>query len=352
MGRFGGHLGKAGSALVGDPGKMGRYGYSFLRGRLVHTNLQLLYDCNFKCQICDFWKAAYRGRPRLTVDQVRTIASKLDELGPQIVSIGGGEPLLHDDIAGVVRALAQRHFPVMICNGWFVTAENARALFEAGIYEVSISVDYADPEKHDAQRGTPGAYRRAIEALQTLHKARVHPWQRVHMISVVMDDNVGDLESLIRLSRDMGITYLVTLYSDWRGRAESRATRPDISRILLDLKDRYPDFVQLRGYLARFTDAIAHGGVGPCYAGKHLCNVDCQGDVTLCIDRLDDPVGNLLRDDARVIERRLLEKHRSNECRRCWTSCRGSIETLMYGGDRVGNLVDYFRMTRPVSLSS
>jgi len=341
-----------GKYVVGESGKMSRYGYSFLRGKLVHTNLQLLYDCNFKCQICDFWKPAYRGRPRLTVDQVRTIACKLDEIGPQIVSIGGGEPLMHEDITGVIEALADRHFPVMICNGWFMTPEKARALFEAGIYEVSISVDYADPERHDAQRGVPGAHQRAIDALKMLHEARVHPWQRVHMISVVMDDNIEDIEPLIRMSRDMGITYLVTLYSDWRGRAATRATRPDISRVLLDLKDRYPDFVQLRGYLARFTDAVAHGGVGPCYAGKHLCNIDCQGNVTLCIDRLDDPVGNILRDDMRVLEGRLLERYRSNSCKDCWTSCRGSIETLQYGGQRVGNLIDYYRMTRPVLLVS
>jgi MoaA/NifB/PqqE/SkfB family radical SAM enzyme len=125
---------------------------------------------------------------------------------------------------------------------------------------------------------------------------------------------------------------------------------PGLGAELLRLKRAYPGFVQLRGYLSRFDEAV-HGGVGPCHAGRNLCNVDSQGDVTLCIDRLDEPVGNLLVDDMATIERRLLDRHRDNTCTSCWTSCRGCVETLMYGGERLGNVADYFEMTRPLSLA-
>ena len=339
------------SGLLDDAPKKMRYAASFLRRGLVHTNLQLHYRCNFRCQICDFWKEGFDGRPQLSLAQVGVLSEKLAEIGPQIVSIGGGEPLLHDDIVGIVETLARFHFPVMICNGWFVTPERARALFAAGMYEVSVSVDYADPEKHDRQRGVPGAFDRAIRALEILQQSRRHPWQRVHMISVVMDDNLDDVEALIERCREMGITYLVTLYSDGRGRLRRRAARPDLSARLLELKRRHPDFVQLRGYLARFTEAVREGGVGPCYAGKHLCNVDSQGDVALCIDRLETKVGNLLTDDAKTIARRLRAAHEANTCQECWTSCRGAIETLLYGGNPLANLADYHAMTRSVPLS-
>jgi MoaA/NifB/PqqE/SkfB family radical SAM enzyme len=338
------------ASLLADAPKKARYALSFYRRRLVHTNLQLLYQCNFRCQICDFWQPSHRDKPQLGVADVHVIADKLARIGPQIVSIGGGEPLLHDDIVGVVRALGRRHFPVMICNGSLVDRSIARALFQAGIYEVSISVDYADPSKHDAQRGVAGAFDLAIRALETLQSSRVHAWQRVHMISVVMDDNLAEIEPLLRLSRSLGITYLVTLYSDGRGKAERRATDVGVGARLLDLKRRYPEFVQLRGYLGRFSHAVAHQGVGPCHAGRNLCNIDSQGDVSLCIDRINEPVGNMLRDDPLLLARRLREEHRSNDCHACWTSCRGAIETLMYGQDRRANLLDYYQMTRPIAL--
>lgn len=337
-------------ARARDWRKKARYAAAFLRRTLVHTNLQLLYDCNFRCQICDYWKPSRGPRPRLSAAQVSVISDKLARIAPQIVSIGGGEPLLHPEIVEVAEALGRHHFPVMICNGWFVTPELARALWAAGMYEISISVDYADAARHDRQRGTPGAYERALRALRTLHETRVHAEQRVHMISVVMDDNLEDVEPLIRIARDLGITYLLTLYSDERGCKPPRAPGEDVSAHLLALKARYPEFVVLRGYVGNFTRAIHDGGIGPCRAGQNLCNVDSQGDVSLCIDHLDEPVGNLLDEEPRAILQKLREKHRQNTCRSCWTSCRGTIETLMYGRDRVANLRDYFAMAEAVPL--
>ncbi|MBI5529505.1 MAG: radical SAM protein [Deltaproteobacteria bacterium] len=334
-----------------EAAKMARYAASFLRKRLVHVNLQLLYDCPMRCRICDFWTDRYRDEPALTARQVETISENLARIGPQIVSIGGGEPLLHPQIVDVVRALGSRHFPVMICNGWFVTPAIARAVFSAGAYEVSVSVDYADPRRHDSQRGVEGAHRRALDALNILNQARSGPWQRVHMITVVMDDNLEEIEPLIRLCRSMGITYLVTLYSDSRGSKETRAVPRDVSARLVALKRRHPEFVALRGYLGKFSESVGSGGIGPCFAGRNLCNIDNRGNVALCIDRMDEPVGNILADDPLVIEERLLSKHESNTCRACWTSCRGSIETLMYGGGAPANLLDYYRMTRPVAIA-
>jgi MoaA/NifB/PqqE/SkfB family radical SAM enzyme len=331
--------------------KMARYAASFLRKRLVHVNLQLLYDCPMRCRICDFWHDRYRGEPALTAAQVGVISERLSRIGPQIVSIGGGEPLLHPGITSVVRALARNHFPVMICNGWFVTPDLARAVFSAGTYEVSVSVDYANPARHDAQRGVEGAHRKAIEALKTLNAARAHAFQRVHMISVVMDDNLDEIEPLLRLCRSIGVTYLVTLYSDSRGTKESRAVPRDVSERLHALRRTYPEFVALRGYIERFSEAVTDGGIGPCRAGVDLCNIDNRGNVALCIDRMDDAVGNILTDDPVLIEERLRKKHGSNTCRACWTSCRGSIETLMYGGDRAFNMLDYYRMTRPIAIA-
>jgi MoaA/NifB/PqqE/SkfB family radical SAM enzyme len=331
--------------------KKTRYVANFLRKRLVHTNLQILYECNFRCRICDYWKKPYRDRPRLTAAQTRAISAKLNQIGPQVVSIGGGEPLLHPELVGIVKALSRYHFPVMICNGWYVTPNSARALFQAGMHEVSISVDYADPERHDQQRGRKGAFDRALRALRVLLENRVHPHQRVHMISVVMDDNLDDVERLLVICERLGVTYLVTLYSDCRGSKEARCARTDVSRHLLALKEKYSSFVALRGYLSGFSRAVHEGGILPCYTGKNLCNIDCQGQVSLCIDRMDDPVGNILAEEMETIRRKLLQAYRNNPCRGCWTSCRGSIETLMYGDQRVLNLWDYHRLTRPVAFT-
>ncbi len=329
-----------------------RFANSFLRDRLVHVNLQILYSCNYRCAICDFWKPSWRQKPALTAAQAEVISDKLNLLGPQIISIGGGEPMLHPELTAIVRMLARHHFPVMITNGSLVTSELARELFAAGMVEISVSVDYADVSKHDAQRGVVGAHAHAIEALRILHASRTDPEQRVNMISVIMEDNLPEVEPLIETCRQLGITYLVTLYSHSRGTKPERLAAAGASEQLLVIKRRQRHFVALRGYLERFTEAAVNNGIGPCYAGRNLCNIDSQGDVGLCIDRLEDPVGNILTDEVFEIERRLLERHRSNKCRDCWTSCRGSIEAVRHGRGRLANLLDYYQMTRPVPLKT
>jgi MoaA/NifB/PqqE/SkfB family radical SAM enzyme len=323
---------------------------SFLRKGMIHLNLQILYECNFRCTICDFWSDRFKALPPLSARQTELLSEKIKPLGPLVISIGGGEPLLHNDLIEITRILSRNNFPMMICNGWYITPENARALFAAGMREVSVSIDYATPEKHDAQRGRKGAFERAVNALRILFENRTHPNQRVHMISVVMDDNLDDIEKLIQLSKEIGITYLITFYSNCRGNKESRISRTDISRRLMDLKRNYPEFIALSGFLERYSGAMAGGGISPCFAGKNLFNIDCVGNVTRCIDHLDESVGNIFKEDIRVLQRRLHEKVGSSTCSSCWTSCRGNIETMMYGKKKIKTFIEYREIVKEVPL--
>lgn len=338
--------------MLNEFGKKFKYVSSFIKKDMVHLNLQLLYKCNFKCEICDFWKdEKFLNAKALSLEDVKIIAEKIKPLGPQIISIGGGEPLMHRDLVEITRVLAKDNFPVMICNGWFINEENSKALFDAGMHEVSISVDYADPQKHDRQRGVEGAWEKAVKSLKILHENRSSPHQRVHMISVVMDDNIEDIEKLILLSKDLGISYLVTLYSTGRGRKEKKKINRDITSHLLDLKKKYKHFVALPGYLENFSTASQNdNGILPCYAGKNLFNIDSQGNVTRCIDTLDSCAGNILKDDLNRIMDNLNEQFKFNRCGGCWTSCRGSVETLMYGNKRLRDFFNSYHMTRSVTL--
>jgi hypothetical protein len=44
-----------------------------------------------------------------------------------------------------------------------------------------------------------------------------------------MDDNLDEIEPLIRLAKQMGITYLVTLYSHARGTKAAKSPKRDVS---------------------------------------------------------------------------------------------------------------------------
>jgi hypothetical protein len=155
--------------------------------------------------------AAGDGEPaqELSLDDIRLIGRKLNRLGTLIISLAGGEPLLRSDLYDIITALnAAGHFPILITNGWYVDETVARDILRAGLQEISVSVDYREPARHDAQRGCPGAWERAVKALELFHKNRPDRRNRVHMISVLMDDNLDDVEPLILLCRELGVTYI------------------------------------------------------------------------------------------------------------------------------------------------
>jgi MoaA/NifB/PqqE/SkfB family radical SAM enzyme len=306
-----------------------RLAIGFLTGRFIHCNLQVTYRCNMRCSICDFWKEHQDPAEELSLDDIRLISRKLGHLGTLIISVAGGEPLIRSDICRVIAVLRDAgHFPIMITNGWFVDESLAREMLGAGLQEVSVSVDYCDPKRHDAMRGLDGAWDGAVSALDVLRRNRPDPRVRVHMISVLMDDNLEEVEPLIKLSRELGVTYMLSLYSSSRGSKEPR--RPDckVTDYLLRLKARYPEFVTLTSYIQDLDTALADGGIGNCQTGRLLLNVDHRGFVARCTETLDQPVGNILTDDVMELRRRLHEVQARQDCAQCWTSCRGFAESM------------------------
>lgn len=306
-----------------------RLAWGFLARRFIHCNLQITYRCNFRCQICDFWKTKHDPEDELSLDDVRLIGSKLGRLGTLIISLAGGEPLVRDDLYDIITILnGAGHFPILITNGWFVNETVAKDILRAGLQEISVSIDYRDPVKHDAQRGREGAWDRAVGALDLLNRSRPDSRNRVHMISVLMDDNLDEIEPLILLSRELGVTYMVNLYSWNRGTKEPRTPEAPVTEHLLGLKRKYPEFVTLTTYIEHLDRAVAEGGIGNCQTGRILLNIDNHGNVARCTETLDEPVGNILSDDIVSIRDRLRKTQREKACAQCWTSCRGFAESM------------------------
>lgn len=323
-----------------------RLALGFLTGRFIHCNLQVTYRCNFQCQICDFWKTPHDPAAELSLDDIRLIGRKLNRLGTLIISLAGGEPLIREDIYDVITALnAANHFPILITNGWFVDETVARDILRAGLQEISVSIDYFDPARHDAQRGRPGAWQQGIRALELFHKNRLDRRNRVHMITVLMDDNLDDVEPLIQLSREIGVTYMVSLYSWNRGTKSPRLPGTSVTERLLELKRKYPEFVTLTSYVEHLDEAIAQGGVGNCRTGRLLMNIDNRGNVARCTERLDEPVGNILTDDIQTIRDRLAHVTDTQTCAECWTSCRGFAEA-MFMRPRLRQYREFFQSVR------
>lgn len=319
----------------------------------VWCTWQVTYRCNFRCGFCHYWKDPMGELPEQSIEQIAEGAGKLAKLGSLLISIAGGEPFLRGDIVEVVKAVARFHFPFVTTNGWFVTPELAGDLFQAGLWGASVSIDYADAAKHDRRRGIKGCFSQAVAALESLSRARKYDWQRVNLLCVLLDDNLDQIEPLIRLAAEHDAYFMIQAYGVRKtGSRRFVNAGHSVGRHLVDLKRRHRNVLSNEVFLGRFDEAL-NGGVPGCRAGRAFFNIDSLGDISICVEERGRPVANLYRHPASEIVRRLRVVSRGNNCAACWYNCRGEVEMLYHPVSVVKSLPTlFFDRGRPSQIPS
>lgn len=289
---------------------------------------QVTYRCDMRCGFCNYWKDPAGKLLEQTVADIAKGSRRLAGLGSLLISLAGGEPMLRDDLPEIVRQVARWHMPFVTTSGSNVTAGKARQLMRAGLLGVSVSLDYADPAQHDRRRGRSGCFDQAVRALDYFSRARIHRWQRVNVMTVLLHDNLSQVEELIRLARAHDAYLMIQPYGQLKtGSDKFHHQGQSASQHLLSLKSRYPNFLSNPVFLSRFDQAL-DGGVPNCKAGRAFFNIDSTGNVSICVETRHRPVGNLYRDHIRDIVRSLRSGSLSNHCQACWYNCRGEVEML------------------------
>lgn len=289
---------------------------------------QVTYRCNFRCRFCHYWRDPAGMEPEPSVARYRTGSKKLASYGTLMVSIAGGEPMLRRDLPEIIEAVGEYHFPFVTTNGWFVTPKSAREMMQAGVWGVSVSIDYADPALHDRARGMDGAWQQAWRAVELLAAARVHDFQRVNVIAVLVADNIDHMEPLTQMAAERNAYFMVQPYGFRKTGAKSHAHNDGaVAGKLLALRKRYRNFLSNPYYLERFDRFLA-GGIPGCRAGRAFFNIDAAGNVAKCVESRATPVANIYRNGPGVIHKRLRAAAKANTCTDCWYNCRGEIESL------------------------
>lgn len=127
--------------------------------------LEPLFRCNLRCRGCG--KIAYPEEilnQRLSVEQCLNSAR---ECGAPVVSIAGGEPLLHPHIALIVRELTRRKRFVYLCTNALVVEKRVAEFNPSPYLTFNIHLD-GFQERHDALVGCEGAFETAVAAIRLL----------------------------------------------------------------------------------------------------------------------------------------------------------------------------------------
>src|SRR3974390_2253849 len=101
--------------------------------------------CNLSCAYCNEYDN--HSKPVPTETMLGRI-NRLGDLGTTIITISGGEPLLHPELDTLIRQIRRRGIIAgMITNGYLLTADRIRGLNRAGLEQLQISIDNVMPDE-------------------------------------------------------------------------------------------------------------------------------------------------------------------------------------------------------------
>jgi len=100
--------------------------------------------CNLACTYCNEFDDFSKPVP---IDEMYRRIDKLGSLGTAVVTISGGEPLMHPELDDVIRRIrANGMIAGLITNGYLLVAERIQRLNRAGLEWLQISIDNVNPD--------------------------------------------------------------------------------------------------------------------------------------------------------------------------------------------------------------
>jgi hopanoid biosynthesis associated radical SAM protein HpnH len=137
-----------------------------LRGRDKYPlllELEPLFACNLKCAGCGkIQHPAETLKRRMPVEQA---IAAVEECGAPMVSIAGGEPLMHPEIGTLVEELVRRKRFVFLCTNALLLPGKLDLFRPSRYLALAVHIDGLR-ERHDASVCRPGVFDAAVAAIR------------------------------------------------------------------------------------------------------------------------------------------------------------------------------------------
>lgn len=110
----------------------------------VMAHLVPIRRCNLSCAYCNEYDDY--SKP-VALDVMKHRVELLGRLGTTVMTISGGEPLLHPELDSIIQHIRrQGALACMITNGYLLTADRIQRLNRAGLDHLQISIDNVMPD--------------------------------------------------------------------------------------------------------------------------------------------------------------------------------------------------------------
>ena len=249
------------------------------------------------------------------------------------LEILGGEPLLREDLAEIIRHAKQAaNVPqvVLYTNGLGADHHRAKELYNAGLDAALVTLISCDEKEHDAFVGVDGAWQKTIAGIEALketgievysftsiHSANIH---RVKEIYAFAKEELGAHAVFYQYIPQTKDDPLVTDKKQWA----------DVKRWILC--ETNPDH-------ARFVRSFCTLAGTACSGGYFVFTVKVDGTVSPCPFIVDIPLGNIRKQSIWQIMRDRFNVERFVEFQSLPEECSGCTHAdICNGGCKAGNV--------------
>ena len=299
---------------------LAKYAYLTVRRRPVLVHFEVTMRCNARCAFCDYWKTS----PAAKSEELKSFADAARYFNPMVITFTGGEPTLRKDLEDIVHGVAgavHLKYITLITHGGMLSPQRARSLWDAGVNQFNISLDYLD-ERHDEARGIPGLVARIFGSLDGIRAQGV---DNIRFNTVIKSDNLDQLVPIVRRAQELGCGVNFSLYTDSKNGnrmhlidGERVLELEEVTAELLAFKRNNRGVITNSDHYLEMIPRYARGELTEeCRSGIRTIHVDPTGHVKRCPDYPTDFHWTEFR------------KYQPVACNACFYACRGEAEAPM-----------------------
>jgi SynChlorMet cassette radical SAM/SPASM protein ScmF len=170
---------------------------------LTSLYLYIAGSCNLACRHCwinPTYQQVGNGGQYIKLEHVKKAIREAKPLGLSSVKLTGGEPTLHPQFREIVALIREAGLDIFLeTNGTLVDAALAEFLKKQEVGFISVSLDGATVETHEALRMVPGSFNQAISGIKSLVEVGFHP----QIIFTIYRDNLSQITQIVELAESL-----------------------------------------------------------------------------------------------------------------------------------------------------
>lgn len=289
----------------------------------LQVTVLLTNKCNSKCKYCKKWEKDIRD---MDTGGILSLIDELSYLGTKIISFGGGEPLLREDIGEIINYAKRKNIFTILNSNGFLVPEKIDEIKKSDLLVISLD---GMENVHDTLRGK-NSYSKAVNAIKLLKSEGINVWTSTTLARYNTD--ISSVNFLLDNAKEMGFS---TIFQPFL--PDPNLSAKDIKLLLPDPGD-YREVINFliyqkgigapiinsKEYLRYIYDYPNSKEKIKCFAGKFFCQINSNGDVYPCITKMGEiKTLNFLEVGFKEAFNNLPEV----SCKCCW--CYSQVEVNM-----------------------